>query len=1031
MSGEDKLALRGELLPQTPEEWLTEQFYAWERRGRGWQVWDYAVALEPPFVPFIGHYAAPAPVFDDARKPTFLGTLAEKIRARFVEPRNPSDSQSFPPGLTSQWSAPAESGIPRGLLEWQISLQPEAKVGKDASEQFLLSLAQCAYPASFELIGLAESISLQVVCAEEDRHVRQQIAAFFAGARVSEQHGFLGSSWDESSRKESVVVEFGLSHEFMRPLKQYERFDTDPLFGVAGALADLQQGELGVLQLLFHRARYPWAESALRAVSDWDGKSFFADAQEMVSLAREKVSRPLFAAVIRVAAQSPTYGRAWEIARQLGGALAQFADPLSNELIPLVNDNYPDDVHAADLVLRQSHRSGMLLSSAELVSFVHASTAPLRIPKTRREEKRTKRAPVITKNREFIIGENVHGGERVPVGLSAEHRVRHTYVIGASGTGKSSLLLNMIVQDVRNGEGLGVLDPHGDLVDQILGHIPEERFADVVLFDPSDEAYPIGFNILSAHSELEKNLLGSDLVSVFRRLSTTWGDQMGSVLANAILAFLESERGGTLADLRRFLVEPEFRDDFLSTVRDSEVVYYWEKEFSLLKGKPQAPILTRLDAFLRPKLIRHMVSQKENKLDFREIMDERKIFLAKLSQGAIGEVNAYLLGALLVSKFHQVAMSRQEVAVSERPPFYLYIDEFQNFVTPSMASVLSGARKYGLGLVLAHQELRQLASKDSEVASSVLSNPATRICFRLGDADAKKLAAGFSFFEAEDLQNLGVGEAICRVERAEYDFNLKTLPLPKTELAAARAHCERIIALSRERYGRRREEVEIEMPRVGTEVPPESKKEVRVVRDIPSHVVMPTVGPSRTAPSERVPALSPEPLLGRGGQQHKYLQQLVKRWAESRGFRATIEKKILDGLGSVDVALERNSLTVACEISVNSTPEQEIGNIRKCIAAGFMHIVVVSSEKKTLGRARESITPELNESELKQVQFLTPDELFTFVDALEAGAQGKEETVHGYKVKVQYQPMKEQEKSSRRQAISEVVLKAMKRLRGS
>src|SRR5205814_9960193 len=215
---------------------------------------------------------------------------------------------------------------------------------------------------------------------------------------------------------------------------------------------------------------------------------------------------------------------------------------------------------------------------------------------------------------------------------------------------------NLIRQDIENGEGVAVLDPHGDLVDQILGIIPPARIGDVVLVDPADLEYSIGFNILSAHSELEKNLLSSDLVAVFRRLSTSWGDQMTSVLGNAILAFLESSQGGTLADLRRFLVEVDFRKQFLGTVRDPEVVYYWGKEFPLLSGKPQAPLLTRLDTFLRPKLIRYMVSQKKDRLDFRSMMDSKKIVLAKLAQGAIGEENAYLLGTLIVAKLHQMAL---------------------------------------------------------------------------------------------------------------------------------------------------------------------------------------------------------------------------------------------------------------------------------------------------------------------------------------------------------------------------------------
>jgi hypothetical protein len=202
--------------------------------------------------------------------------------------------------------------------------------------------------------------------------------------------------------------------------------------------------------------------------------------------------------------------------------------------------------------------------------------------------------------------------------LSAEQRTRHVHLIGASGTGKSTLLFNLIKQDIENGEGIAVLDPAGDLVDRILGAIPPEWIDDVVLVDLSDEQFSVGFNILSAHSELEKTLLASDLVAVFERLSTSWGDQMNSVLQNAILAFLESDRRGTIADVRRFLIETPYRNEFLKSVKDSEVIYYWQKSFPLLSGnKSIGSILTRLDALLAKKPIRHMVSQPENRLGLR------------------------------------------------------------------------------------------------------------------------------------------------------------------------------------------------------------------------------------------------------------------------------------------------------------------------------------------------------------------------------------------------------------------------------
>ena len=343
-------------------------------------------------------------------------------------------------------------------------------------------------------------------------------------------------------------------------------------------------------------------------------------------------------------------------------------------------------------------------------------------------------------------------------------------------------------------------------------------------------------------------------------------------------------------------------------------------------------------------------------------------------------------------------MSRQELRESERRNFYLYIDEFQNFVTPSMAAILSGARKYRLGLILAHQDLRQLWDRDTAVASSVISNPCTRVCFRLGDFDAKKLEEGFSFFDARDLQSLGVGEAICRVERAEHDFNLKTLPLPKVDLETARARRERLVALSRERYARRREEVVAETAVASVEaVPQPAPLKARTREARREHKTPRPVG-AATGPEVGSQITSPESaLLGRGGQQHKYLQQLIRRMAESKGYRATVEKQILDGLGSVDVALEKEGCSIACEISVTSTTDQEVGNIQKCLAAGFEHVVLVSSDKKVLGKARVAISTALNKDQVKRVAFLTPEELFTFIDTLEVEVAGREEAVRDSK----------------------------------
>ena len=676
------------VIPVTANEALTDQFYAWEKRGRGWQVSGYPVVLEPPFRPFIGHYLTPGRPFQDARRPSFFGGIVEALRGE----NSRAISEQVTPYEDAEEPEVEAVGEGRPLVEIEVGVPPELKVSRERAAQLLCRLGRGHNPASFELIGTGESISLQVVCDAVDRaQVHEQIQGYFPEAILRERPGFLGECW-RAAGHETVIVDFGLSREFMLPLKSGGNFDVDPLIPLVAAQGEIAAHEIGVLQILFESVRHPWAESVMRAVTDGSGKPFFEEAPELVSHARLKVAQPLFAAVIRIASRAETGDRAWAIARNLGAALLQFSDPAGNDLIPLVNDGYPDGAHETDVLLRSSRRSGMLVNADELVSLVHLPSASVRSARFRREHKKTKAAPETVLGHQLVLGENHHAGKSVTVSLSRSQRVRHTYAVGASGTGKSTLLLNMIVQDILNGEGIAVFDPHGDLIDETLMRVPESRVGDVILVDPADEEYAIGLNILDAHSELEKTLLASDLVAVFRRLSTSWGDQMTSVLGNGILAFLESDRGGTLGDLRRFLVDAGYRASFLGTVTDPEIVYYWQREFPLLSGRPQAPILTRLDTFLRPRLIRDMVTQKENKLNFARVMDDGKIVLVKLAQGAIGEENSYLLGSLLVSKFHQLALARQGMREAERRDFYLYIDEFHNFVTPSLASILSGGR---------------------------------------------------------------------------------------------------------------------------------------------------------------------------------------------------------------------------------------------------------------------------------------------------------------------------------------------------
>ncbi len=1023
-------------------EALTEQFYAWELRGRGWQSWAGPVELEPPFRPFTGHHLPRTFYHDDGRVPP-SGWLERLLVGQPAPPPLPDDSI----GAVEE---PAPEFIERlpELTELQLALPPDSQPKSEVFEQLLSSLHYCRKPLAFEVVGTADSMVTQMVVEQCDvTQVAPQLKAHFPDAVIEPKRDFLKSHWERTQTGATVLLDFGLDREFMLPLAT-NHFATDPLVGVTGALERLGACELGALQILFAPARHPWAGSIVRAVCTSDGEPFFENAPEMLAAMKLKLSHPLYTVVVRVAARSPDEKRAWQIAKGLAGALCLFQNPQGNELVALDND-FDDWEHGQDFIHRLTRRSGMLLNSDELVALVHLPTAAVRSPKLQRQTKTTKAAPDFTANGGILLGANEHEGAKRPVMLTPEQRMRHTHVIGTPGTGKSTLLLNLIVQDIHRGEGLAVLDPHGDLIEKILDYIPPTRWDDVVMVDPSDEQFPVGFNILSAHTDLERTLLASDLVGVFQRLSTSWGDQMTSVLGNAILAFLESDRGGTLPELRRFLIEPEFRKDFLKTVKDPEVVYYWQKEFGLVGGKSLGPLLTRLDTFLRPKAIRYMVGQKSNRLNFGDIMDTGKIVLAKLPQGLIGEENAFLLGSVLVGKLQQMAMARQAQHISARKDFYLYIDEFHHFITPSMAAILTGARKYRLGLVLAHQEVRQL-QRDSDVAGAVLANPATRICFRVGDEDARRLSESFASFTAQDLQNLDTGEAICRMER--FDFNLRTAPLPpatpnaytreavyersRRKYASARAAVEEELAKSRanveppepavDPFAKRRAKVEAAPAKETHPTERTPAEQTAVTENTSGAKPLPVSQTSREAqPPEapKPPPVTPQP--GKGGPQHRRLQETFKLLAERLGWRASIEEAVPGG--SVDIAFGKGKVTVACEISVTTGVDYEIGNLRKCLGASFTHVVMVSEDPKHLAKIETAAKEAFTAAELNKIRFLEPDGLLVLLEEVTAAQAGGEKTVKGYRVSTSYKTLSEADKRNRKEGIGSAVARAIKR----
>jgi len=1001
---------------------LTAQFYEWELLGRGWLCANEPVDLEPTFTPFFGHFINRTTIVDDGIRHTLLSSIA----STFKKKKLPEVVECMPE-VSHDLFPFVDSSI---LVTLQLIIPKQVKVSIQDAEQLLTMLSYCTRPISFEIIGTQKEITIQFVCREEDAlYIKSQLVTFFKGIAILEKRTDEQSLLSEETSL--ATIDFGLQEEFMRPLTQ-GRSSIDPFTGMFSILEHLHEGEQVVFQVLFNGVVNHWGSSIIKSVSDANGGSFFEDAPEMLPLAKEKIGSTLCTATIRFLTQAETLDTAFALLRKLTFALITNSKSQSNALIPLTDTSYNVERRIEDILFRESCRAGMLLNAKELATFIHIPDATLISKKLIGDNKKTKAAPRITEGYNFTLGINSHNGIEKKVTISNEQRVKHTHIIGTTGTGKSTLLLNMICQDIEHGEGVAVLDPHGDLIDTILSSIPSSRIHDVLLIDPSDSEFPVGFNILKAHSDIEKEVLSSDLVAAFRKLSTSWGDQMNSVFANAILAFLESTKEGTLIDIRRFLIEKAFREEFLKSVVDPSIRYYWQKEYPLLKTNSIGPILTRLDAFLRPRMIRNMVAQKQG-IDFEKLLNTKKILLVKLSQGLIGSENSYLLGTFVVSKIHQAAFARQ--IKQERSDFFVYIDEFQHFITASMAHILSGARKYHVGLILAHQDLQQLQKSETELLNTLIANAGTRICFRLGDADAKKMAEGFSFFEPHDLQNLDTGEAIVRIERPEFDFSLSTFPFqPASKTAVSK---DAVVSHSRNSYSASKQSVETALKESMSEFEVYDTKQENVIKSQGQPIPDPEKTIIIESPQEvkTKSVFQPEEkemsgvIKKKEETQHRYLQTLIKKMAEAKGYKATIEMPTPNNKGSIDVHIVNSKLQIACEVSVTTDSNWELHNIEKCLIAGYDLIFVCCAERKAIDGLQKKVLETFEEVVRHNIIIGEPEVLFELLDRMAEKQAATETTIKGYRVKVEYDAISNEAMKKKRESIAKLVIDAMKKFK--
>lgn len=413
-----------------------------------------------------------------------------------------------------------------------------------------------------------------------------------------------------------------------------------------------------------------------------------------------------------------------------------------------------------------------------------------------------------------VLGQTNFRGQNTRFGIKQDDRRRHTYIIGKTGMGKTTLLENMVISDINKGNGLCVVDPHGDFADNMLNYIPPHRINDVVYFNPGDVNFPIAFNVMESENPEYKHLVAAGLLGVFKKIwADSWGPRLEYVLRNTILALLDYP-GATMLGVMRLLTDKTYRKKVVKRIQDPVVKSFWVDEYANYPDKFQkeaiAPIQNKVGQFLSISLIRNIVGQPKSTINMRDVIDSQKIVLLNLSKGKIGEDASALFGAMVVTQLQLAAMSRVDIAEEDRKDFYLYVDEFQNFATDSFADILSEARKYRLNLIMAHQYINQLPEK---VSDAVFGNVGTMITFRVGATDAEFLEKEFEpVFMQNDILNLAKYNVYLKLMIdgvASQAFSAGTLP-PEWEPHNNR---DTIIKASRERYSKPREVIEEKIAR--------------------------------------------------------------------------------------------------------------------------------------------------------------------------------------------------------------------------
>jgi Helicase HerA, central domain len=647
------------------------------------------------------------------------------------------------------------------------------------------------------------------------------------------------------------------------PIRTYTKLESDSMNGLLSALGSLDHDESACIQILLRPVDDDWQDTIkkmIRKVEKHKSGSFHFSLNPLVwlgnildivvrspedsmksseenknedeepvdeeGLMKEKIKKTGYATTIRIVVTGNHESSVDAELLWLISAFSQFASPTYNRFKPMKRKSL--SLLIEYYIFRQFAwwQRAAILNSEELATLYHFPHSKYnKQPEIRWQRFKVVKAPVNTPKEWLYIGENVFRGESKPIFVKNDDRFRHFYVIGQTGTGKSSILQVMARQDLRNKRGIAVMDPHGDLAKDLLNFIPKERADDLVYFDPGDLSRPMGLNLLEASSEDEKQMVVADATNIMIKLfgGEIFGPRIQDYFRNGCLTLMDCPTGGAITDLIRLFTDDNFQRERRTTLKNPIVRTWWDHTYAKMGDREKWEIIpyfaAKFGQFITNTLMRNIVGQTKSAFDIADIMNNEKILFASLSKWVLGDLNSNLLGLILVSKIQIAAMKRQQMAAADRKDFFLYIDEFQNYVTDSIESILSEARKYRLGLVIAHQYLGQLQKSDALTKSSlnlkdaIFGNVGTMMTYKIGPEDAEMMGKQFApVYSDQDFVNMDKFKAAIKLSvdgQPTPGFSLN-VPLPwldKGDPVTGNALKE----LSRLKYGREREFVEKEI----------------------------------------------------------------------------------------------------------------------------------------------------------------------------------------------------------------------------